>query len=99
MRAPALIPGIEVPQLDAQHSRLKLVQAGVDTHHLVFVFARRSMVSQHADPIGNVRRIRGDGACVSIGAKVLRRVETEGSGVTHAPCSTAPSRGAMGLAS
>src|SRR5207248_10616460 len=52
MRTPALVPGIEMPQLDAQHGRLELVQTGVDTDHLVFIFARRSMVTQHADALG-----------------------------------------------
>src|SRR5207302_8404931 len=76
--APAVV-GIEIGQLGAQKQRLQLIEATIETAHVVMVFLLRAVVSQHADTLGEKGVVRGDSAGITKRAALLAGIEAERS--------------------
>ena len=82
-RAPALVPLVQAPQLDAQEGGLQRVQAAVEPRQIVVVLHLRAVVAQHADALGQRVVVGRDRARVAQRAEVLAGVEREAGGVAR----------------
>ena len=79
--AAAFVPLVQMRQLDAQDGGLQRVEPAVVALHLVDVLHPRAVVAQHAEAVGQLRVVGGDGAAVAQGAQVLAGIEAPGHGI------------------
>src|SRR5260370_25523527 len=92
-----MVPLRDVWQLHAQHRGLNSVHACVTAKFVMIVALRTAVIAKLSHMLGHLRTRRGDDSRVSVGAKVLRGIETEGGGKTERARSTPAPLGANRL--
>src|SRR5260370_39710754 len=80
-----MVPLRDVWQLPAQHRGLNSVHASVPAKFVVIVALRTAVIAELSHVLGHLRTRRGDNSRVSVGAKVLGGIETEGGGDAGRP--------------
>src|SRR5260370_14253716 len=94
---PAMVPLRDVWQLHAQHRGLNSVHASVPAKFVMIVALRTAVIAKLSHMLGHLRTVSGDDSRVSVGAKVLRGIETEGGGYAQRARSTPAPLGANRL--
>src|SRR5260370_42622799 len=89
-----MVPLRDVWQLPAQHRGLNSVHASVPAKFVMIVALRTAVIAELSHVLGHLRTRRGDNSRVSVGAKVLGGIETEGGGKTERARSTPAPLGA-----
>ena len=91
------VVGVKIPQLDAQHGGLQLVQAAVTPAHAEHILALRTVIAQRTDRAGQLGVVSGDGPGVAQGAEVLARIKAVAGCVAQAARALSSEHAAVGL--
>src|SRR5438477_6208829 len=95
--AAALVPGIEMGELDAQESGLQLVEPRIVAALEVHVLHAAAVVAQHAQALGERSIVSRDRAAIAEGADILGRKEGVRAGMAERAGPPAAHLGALRL--
>src|SRR5437588_1062767 len=83
VRTPRALPVCEIAKLDAQNSRLNLVEAAVPPGLTAQVLGGLAVIAKRAKARSDFRRVRDNHSRVTVRAKVFRRVKAKAGGVAE----------------
>src|SRR5258707_707896 len=86
-----------ITQVHAENSALKTVHACVPAYFVVVVALTHAVLTQHPDPLGQLRPVGRDQSRIAGGAQVFGGVKAEGGDISQRSCRCSPRLSTPGL--